>query len=341
MIPKQKITIYDLAKRLNTTPSTISRALKDHPRISKKMKEAVRGLARELNFHPDPVAHHLRTGRGLVIGVIVPRIDRHFFASVIGGIQSVAQSHGYSVIISQSNESYDKEVEAIKAMLNKKVDGIIISIASETEDYKHLSQMMERVPVIFFDRIPDLPDIDYVINDNFMMGYKAVEHLAARGYKRVVHFAGPQSLLEYRERLAGYKQAVNDLKLEFHDEYIFYNTITMPTGIDAARRILEFSEMPDAIFAAGDYPAITAIDTLKKAGYRIPEDYGVVGVANEPFVNYFSPSLTSFELFNKTMGENAAELLMNKLDAEKDNDTCQTIIIKPELIERESTLKSI
>ena len=185
------------------------------------MKEAVKELAEELNFHPDPIAHHLRTGKGLVIGVIVPRIDRHFFASVIGGIQNIAQQHGYSVIISQSNESYEKEIESIKAMLNKKVDGIIMSIASQTVDYKHLCQLMEVVPVVFFDRIPKLDSIDYVVNDNFQIGYKAVEHLIKQGYKKIAHYAGPQNLLQYRERLAGYKKALEDNNLEFREEFIY------------------------------------------------------------------------------------------------------------------------
>ena len=327
------------AKKLNTTASTVSRALKDHPRISKKMKLAVKELAEELNFQPDPVAHHLRTGRGLVIGVIVPRIDRHFFASVIGGIQSVAQSHGYSVIIAQSGESSEKEIEAIKAMLNKKVDGIIISIACENQNHKHLQQLIERLPVIFFDRIPDIKDIDFVVNDNFLIGYKAVEHLYKNGYKKIAHFAGPQSLLEYRERLNGYKEAIKDFGLEQNDDFIFDNTITMPTGIESTLKLLSMKNRPDAIFAAGDYPAITAIDTIRKAGLSVPQDIGVMGIANEPFVNYFSPSLTSFELFNKKMGENAAELLMNKLDNDNISDENQQITILPELIERNSTKK--
>ena len=257
MIPKEKITIYDLAKQLNTTASTVSRALKDHPRISKKMKQAVMELAETLNYQPDPVAHHLRKGKGLVLGIIVPRIDRNFFASVIGGIQAVAQEAGYSVIISQSNESYQKEREAVKAMATKKVDGLAISITSETTDYKHLEQIMARgIPVVFFDRIPDKDNIDCIYNDNFKVGYEAVKHLAEQGCKRIVHFAGPQTLLQYRNRLAGYKKAISDLNLEWNEDYVIYDSITMLTGVVAAETVLNMEPRPDAIFSAGDYSEI-------------------------------------------------------------------------------------
>ena len=342
MIPKEKITIYDLAKQLNTTASTVSRALKDHPRISKKMKQAVNELAEKLNYQPDPVAHHLRTGKGLVLGVIVPRIDRNFFASVIGGIQAVAQEAGYSVIISQSNESYEKEREAVKAMATKKVDGLAISIASETTDYKHLEQLIARgIPVVFFDRIPDKENIDCIYNDNFQTGYQAVKHLAEQGCRRIVHFAGPQTLLQYRNRLAGYKKAIQDLGLEWSEDYVIYDSITMPTGIEATEKVLQMNPRPDAIFSAVDYSAITAMDTIKKYGLPRLEDIAVVGVANEPVVNFLNPGLSSFDLSNKKMGEETAAMLLDKLNNADSNISKNRKIITPELITRNSSLKKI
>lgn len=342
MIPKEKITIYDLAKQLNTTASTVSRALKDHPRISKKMKQAVNELAEKLNYQPDPIAHHLRTGKGLVIGVIVPRIDRHFFASVIGGIQSVAQESGYSVIISQSNESYEKEIEAVKAMANKKIDGLAISIAAKTTEYKHLEQLMARgIPVVFFDRIPDLKEIDCVVDDNYKMGYEAVKHLYEQGCRRIAHFAGPQTLLEYRNRLAGYKQALIDLELEYREEYVVHDSITMDTGIEATNYLLQLDDRPDAIFSAGDYAAITAMDTIKKHGLSIPADIAVVGIANEPFVNYLDPALSSFDLHNKKMGEEVAKMLLDRMSNESAEKNCEKYVIDPQLIVRASSLKKL
>ncbi|MGL4292904.1 MAG: LacI family DNA-binding transcriptional regulator [Bacteroidales bacterium] len=340
MIPKEKITIYDLAKQLNTTASTVSRALKDHPRISKKMKQAVNELAEKLNYQPDPIAHHLRTGKGLVIGVIVPRIDRHFFASVIGGIQSVAQENGYSVIISQSNESYEKEVEAVKAMANKKIDGLAISIAAQTADYRHFQQLMDRgIPVVFFDRIPDMPNIDCVVDNNYKIGYEAVKHLHKQGCRKIAHYAGPQSLLEYRNRLAGYKQAIEDLGLEYKEEYVVYDSITMDTGITATQYVLSLEDRPDAIFSAGDYSAITAMDTIKKHGLAIPEDIAVIGIANEPFVNYLEPALSSFDLHNRKLGEEAAAMLIDRMNKDTNHRTGEKLVFEAELIERASSLK--
>lgn len=339
MIPKEKITIYDLAKQLNTTASTVSRALKDHPRISKKMKAAVHELADKLNYQPDPIAHHLRTGKGLVLGVIVPRIDRQFFASVIRGIQSVAQENEYGVIIAESNESYEKEIEAVKALVNKKVDGIAISISANTTDYSHLTRLMERgMPVVFFDRIPDMPGIDYVISNNYQVGYEAVCHLYEQGCRRIVHFAGPLNLLQYRERLAGYRQAILDLGLEYREEYVIENVITMIRGTEAATQLLTLQQIPDAIFSAGDYAAITAMDFLKKKGFAIPQDIAVVGVANEPFLEYLEPSLSSFELHNKQIGEETAKMLLQRMNQETD-DSPRNLVLEPKLIVRSSSIK--
>lgn len=342
MIPEGKITIYDLAKQLNTTASTVSRALKDHPRISKKMKEAVKELAEKLNYQPDPIAHHLRTGRGLVIGVVVPRIDRYFFASVIGGIQTVAEQNGYSVIISQSGESYEKEVEAVRAMANKKIDGLCISISAQTTDYRHLEQLMGRgTPIVFFDRVPDMEEINCVFDDNYQIGYKAVEHLYEQGCRRIAHFAGPQTLLEYRNRLLGYKQALTDLGLEYREELVIHNCITMERGREAAEFILSLDEKPDGIFSAGDYPAITAMDLLKKNGVRIPEDIAVVGLANEPIASYLNPGLSSFDLENNRIGQEAAALLMRRLNPKEESTepAVQKIVFEPHLIVRGSSLR--
>lgn len=340
MIPKEKITIYDLAKQLNTTASTVSRALKDHPRISKKMKQAVQELAEKLNYQPDPVAHQLRTGKGLVLGVIVPRIDRHFFASVIGGIQSIAQENGYSVIISQSNESYEKEVEVVKAMANKKIDGLAISISAQTTNYYHLEQLIERgIPVVFFDRIPELSQVDCVIDDNYKIGYDAVRHLFEQGCQKIAHFSGPHTLIQYRERMAGYKQALLDFGLPYRPEYVVEDCITMQRGIEATQYLLQLPERPDAIFSAGDYAAITAMDTIKKAGFSIPDDIAVVGVANEPFINYLDPALSSFELHNQKMGEATASMLLDRMNKTTHTFSGEKTVFDAELIARASSKK--
>ena len=193
---KTKVTIYDLAQKLGTTASTVSRALQDNPRISAKTREAVKQMARELNYIPDPVAHHLRTGRGNVLGIIVPRIDRNFFASIISSFQTVAQKANFQIIIAASNENAEEERAALRALIQKKVDGVAISLSVNTQNSKEYTELcaQHKIPLVFFDRLPiDSQDYDTVSNDNFQIGYDAVVQLHRRGCQKIGHFAGPMA----------------------------------------------------------------------------------------------------------------------------------------------------
>ena len=202
---------------------------------------------------------------------------------------------------------------------------------------------------MLFRSIPEDIDTDHVIDDNFKLGYEAVTHLISQGCKKIAHFAGPQSLLEYQERFSGYKKALEDHNIKYEDKYVVYDSITMKTGVDATNYLLNLDDLPDAIFAAGDYSAITAIDTILKAGLKVPQDIAVLGVANEPIVNYLNPSLSSFELFNRQMGEKTAHLLMRRLDKSDEinvlyeGNISETnnvhIVINPELVIRNSSKK--
>lgn len=340
MNPIQKVTIYDLAKELNTSASTVSRALQNHPRISEKMKKAVMELAEKMNYHPDPVAHHLRTGKGSVIGVIVPRIDRHFFASVIGGIESVAHAAGYGVLVSQSNERWEDEKTIVKTMVAKKIDGLAVSLASETTDYKHFDAIINRgVPVVFFDRVPLDPKSSCVKIDNRAAAYDAVMHLIEQGCRRIAHLSGPPAISVYKDRREGYVQALSDSGIEIDASLIYENSITLATGEEAGRKILEMQHLPDAIFSAGDYSAMGAMYILKKNGIRIPKDIAIVGFANEPFDSFVDPPLSSVDQMNKKMGEAVAEVLLKEMAVNPENRTWVDKILEPALIVRESSLK--
>lgn len=335
-----KVTINDLAKELNTSASTVSRALQNHPRISAKMKAAVLELAKKMNYHPDPVAHHLRTGKGFVIGVIVPRIDRHFFASVIGGIESIAHENGYSVLVSQSNERYDDEKAIVKTMMSKKIDGLAVSLASETIDYKHFETAISAgIPVVFFDRVPLEPISSMVEVDNFQASYDAVQHLISQGCRRIAHLSGPMTLSVYRKRKEGYIKALEDAKIPVEDELILENSITLVTGEEAGLKILNMKNRPDGIFSAGDYSAIGVMHTLRNGGLRIPQDISVVGFANEPFDSFVDPPLTSVDQKNREMGKNVAELLLKKMNHESEMEHRECILLQPDLVKRESSLK--
>ncbi|MCP9612129.1 LacI family DNA-binding transcriptional regulator [Coprobacter tertius] len=336
----RKVTIYDLAKELNTSASTVSRALQNHPRISVKMKAAVLELAEKMNYHPDPVAHHLRTGKGLVLGVVVPRIDRHFFSSVIGGIESVAYANGYGVLVSQSNEKYEDEKSIVKTMMAKKIDGLAVSLASETIDYSHFENVMKnRIPLVFFDRVP-LSHVSCTVEvDNFTAAYKVVCHLISQGCKRIAHLAGPLSISVYRQRYEGYLKALEDSGLKMMPELIIENSITLVTGEAAGIKILDMHVRPDGVFSAGDYSAIGLIHALKDGGLSVPEDIAVVGFANEPFDSFVDPPLSSVDQRNNEMGKNVAELLLSKI-ADPDNmHSIEHMVLDTNLVVRKSSLK--
>ena len=336
-----RVTIYDLAKALDTTASTVSRALQNHPRISKKMKARVVELAAQLNFQPDPVAMHLRTGKSSVIAVIVPRINRNFFASVIGGIEQVAYKNGYSVIFSQSNENYETEKAITKTLYTKKIDALAVSLSAETTNYAHFLPFINKgTPIVFFDRVPDGLEATKVEIDNYAAAYQSVEHLIAQGCKKIFHLAGPLSLSVYRNRLNGYLAAMRDNGLIVEENWIYNNAITLETGIAVVEKIIEHNDLPDAILAAGDFSAMGVMMTLKKAGIKIPEQIALIGFANEMFDLFVEPQLTSVDLYSHELGETTAELLIEQLDQEPADREIKHIQFPPNLIIRGSSQRS-
>lgn len=342
MVEKSKVTIYDLATRLNTTASTVSRALQNNPRISQKMRDQVQQLARELNYQPNPIAHHLRTGRGNVLGIIVPRIDRNFFASAISAFQEIAQKQNFSVIIAASNESLLEEQKAVRAMIAKKVDGLAISLSVESAKQQYEEECKAyNIPLVFFDRIPLSAHVDTVANDNYQIGYDAVVQLYKIGCTKIGHFSGPMTLRAYTERFDGYRKALQDLGLPYNEEWVFHNGITLETGAEAAQKILNSNNRPDGIFSAGDFSAITAMDIFTKKGLKIPQDIAIIGVANEPFDNFLCTPLSSFDLHQQRMGELTAQMLLARIsgNGSEIGNRPYNRIVQHDLILRDSALK--
>lgn len=337
---KGKITIYDLAQQLHTTASTVSRALQDNPRISAKMRAAVKKLAQELHYIPDPVAHHLRTGKGNVLGIIVPRIDRNFFASIISSFQQMASKHNYQVIITASGESKEEEENAIRALIQKKVDGIAMSLSIESCDVDYSSLLeAHKIPLVYFDRVPFNAISDTVNNDNFQLGYDAVVQLHKIGCRKIGHFAGTLNHPEYAERYKGYCKALKDLGLPQREDWLFKSTITIEAGTEAAQRVLQMKDRPDGIFSSGDFPAITAIDLFRRKGLNVPKDIAIIGVANEPFDSYLSTPLASFDLHQQRIGEMAARILLARLGEEDEElKDPSHIIVNHDLILRDSAI---
>lgn len=335
----KKVTLQDLAHQLHTTPATVSRALQDNPRIGKKMIQAVKELAEKMNYHPDPVAHHLRTGKGSVIGVIVPRIDRTFFASVIGGIERVAGEAGYSVIISQSNESYENEKAAVRAMLMKKVDALAISLAAETTDYSHFDPFLSKnIPLVFFDRTPETLRVNKIEVNNFESSYQSVCHLLQQGCRRIAHLSGPLNLNVYRDRRKGYEQALADHRIPF-DASLVKDGITLETGKRAAIEFLQSGSLPDGIFCAGDFSAIGVMHGLRAAGISVPREVAVIGFANEPFCEFVDPPLSSVDQLTLPIGEEVASLLLREMEVPAGERMPRTVELAARLVVRNSSLR--
>jgi len=338
---KHRVTIHDLAHELNTTASTVSRALQDHPRISQSMKAAVWDLAKKLNYQPNPIASSLRKGKGNTIGVIIPRIDRYFFSSVISGIEDVAYESGYNVLICQSYDSWEREKAIVDTLINGKVDGLMVSLATGTKDYKHFQLVQSKeLPLIFFDRIPNDMDVNKVEIDDFAGAFKAVDHLVAEGCKRIVHFCGPQHVSVYRNRFEGYKAALLKNGLFFDAGLVFNDIITRDSGEQSAMIISQMKPLPDGIFSASDFSALGAIIKLKELGLQVPLDIAIVGFANEPYDDMLNPGLSSIDQHSIEMGHNVAKLFLEEVSNPQAVLVPKRIILNPELHIRGSSMKN-
>jgi len=341
MTKPKEVTIYDLARKLNISIATVSRALKDDPVVSKKTKKKIFDLAEEMGYRYNHFARNLREQRTYTVGVIVPRLNSYFMSTVIAGIESVANNEGYNLIISQSSESAEKEINSAKTMFNNRVDGLLVSLAYDTEDIKHFDQFFRKnIPLIFFDRVMDHPDCTNVLIDNRRGAYEATTHLIGQGCRRIVHITATPKRNVYVDRLAGYKQALADNKIPFSEDYILVNNLSQEAGVQAAEAILKMNPLPDAVFVANDNCAVGCIQALKKAGIRIPHDIAFIGFNNDPVCTVIEPNLTTINYPGYKMGEMAAGSLINHLNGITSIDATNTILLRSELIIRASSMKS-
>lgn len=308
-----QITIKDIARILGISPSTVSRALKDHPDINSDTKKAVNELASKLNYQPNAVALSLKNSRSNTIGIIIPEIVHYFFSSVISGIEDIASQRGYTVIICQSNESFDREVANAKALLSHRVDGILISISKQTNTFNHFENLQEGgIPLVFFDRIAPGINADQVIIDDIEASYHATRHLIENGCKRIAHFAGPQSLVIGRDRLQGYIDALTEAGLPV-DNRLIIQADTFEKARNTVGQMLDSGIVPDGIFAVNDMTAIGAMQTIQKRGLRIPDDVSIVGFSDGYLSGVTDPHLSSVDQHGYEMGTIAAEILFKRI----------------------------
>lgn len=339
MSSKKEITIYDIAESLNLSSATVSRGLKDHPAIRKETKKRILDKAKELGYRHNHFASNLRRNRTNTIGVIVPRLNSYFMSSVIAGIEKVANEAGYNLVISQSLESEKKEFVNIKTMFNTRVDGLLVSLAYDTEDDSHFKMILDKgIPLIFFDRIFEHPQCTSVVIDNYAAGYAMTEHLIQQGCQRIVHITANIKRNVYADRLHGYKQALADHAIPYDENLIFVNNLAEKACVEAVRSILQMDPMPDAIFSSNDTSAVVCIRELKMAGIKIPRDIAVAGFNNETVATVIEPNLTTINYPGQEMGEICASILIRKLTKSQD-ENLNRVVLRHQLIVRDSSLK--
>ncbi len=334
-----QITIKDIARILGISPSTVSRALKDHPDINTDTKKAVNELARKLKYQPNAVALSLKNSRSNTIGIIIPEIVHYFFSSVISGIEDVASQKGYTVIICQSNESFAREVANANALLSHRVDGILISISKETNSFDHFMNLQEGgIPLVFFDRIAPGIDADQVITDDIDASYNATRHLIENGRKRIAHFAGPQGLVIGRNRLQGYLNALTEAGLPI-DNRLIIEADTFEKARNTVGEMLDAGIVPDGIFAVNDMTAIGAMQTIMKRGYKIPDDVSIVGFSDGYLSGITEPHISSVHQHGYEMGTTAAEMLFHRILSDEEEYVPEIKVLKADLIVRGSSEK--
>ena len=338
--PEKEVTIYDIAQKLNISAATVSRGLKDHPGINKNTKKKILAAADEMGYRSNSFASSLRTKRGNVIGVIVPRLNSNFMSDVIAGIEKIVNDSGYNLFISQSLETMEKEVSNAKAMFNNRVDGLLVSLAYNTDNIDHFEAFIKRdIPVIFFDRVVEHEHCPSIFIDNCKAAYNITTHLIEQGCKRIVHIAGNQLRNVYRDRFNGYKKALEDHKITFDDELLIINDLSAHAGIQAAQQILKMTVMPDGVFASNDLCAISCMQVLKSEGIKIPKDIAFAGFNNDPTSCVIEPNLTTIDYKGYEMGEVAAKVLIGHLDRNNDLQQTHSLILRSELIVRDSSRK--
>lgn len=332
-----KITIHDIAKILNINSSTVSRALNNSSKVTQKTKDKIIAKANELGYQRNHLASNLRKSKTYTIGVIVPRISRHFFSRAIAGIEEAAYQEGYNVIICQSLESVDREKKIMDTLLSNRVDGVLISISMESVNQDHFKAFRTQgTPIVFFDRPCNISENTNVIIDDFKAGFDATEHLIDVGCQDIAHFSGPQNIELYVKRCNGYKAALVKHGIPIRNEYIIESHLMQEDGIRNAEKLRDLPTV-DGVFSANDTAAISAMQYLKEKNVNVPSDIAFVGFSNEPISAVIEPSLTTVIQPDFEMGKEAVKLLINEIVNKVDKN--QTKIFPSELVYRNSTKK--
>ncbi|HYO21397.1 MAG TPA: LacI family DNA-binding transcriptional regulator [Flavisolibacter sp.] len=340
MANEKEVTIYDIAKRLKVSPATVSRGLQDHPSISKKTKKKIFDMVDEMGYRTNHFARNLRQQETKTIGVIVHELNSSFITSVLAGIEKVTTEAGYDLIITHSSESSKKEAANAKNLFHKRVDGLIASLSFDTTNLDHYRPFMDKgVPVLFFDRVEQDGNNTVVVIDNAKCGYIATSHLIEQGCKRIAHITASLQRNVYSQRYKGYQDALFDNKIPFEESLLILTDLSEKAGAEAAMQILKMKPRPDGVFITNDFVAAVCMRTLKEHGILIPQDIAVVGFNNDVIGKLIEPALTTVNYPGADMGDIAARNLISHLKGISNIHQTNTIIVRSELIVRNSSLK--
>ena len=332
----RKTTIVDIARELDLSPSTVSRALNGIGRMNQETRLKILNLAQKWGYHPNPHAQRLKKAKTSTIGLIVPELTHHFYSQIIKGVDSVLDDVGYQQIICVSNEEYEKENKAAIALLNARVDGLLVALSNETKEYSHIQQIIdEEIPVVFLDRMCEDIQAPYVTTDDFEGAKMATKYLIDIGSRSIGFIQGPENISTTFNRLTGYKEALRGSKISLNEKII----IKHENDNIFTERIRELVEVYhiDAILAHSDYHAFKAMKELQSMGFRIPEDINIIGYADEPLASYTTPNITTVKQPAFEIGKVGMELLMSQIET---GVVGQARILDTELIIRGSTCES-
>lgn len=333
------VTIKDIAKILNVSVSTVSRALRDTYDVNQETKERILSLAAELNYKPNFNATGLAQGSTHNIGVVLPFITNYYFSTVITGIQEVAYNDNYNIILFITNDSSERELSIIQNLSLSRLDGLLVSVSSNSDSCNHFQEIIdEGTPIVFFDRVASNIDTSKVMQDDYNGAFEAVEHLIESGYSKIAHIAGPKGLDFTEKRLNGYLDALKKHGLAASEEWIIYSGFSQEYGEADTYQLLQCEQRPDAIFAVNDRKAIGAIVALKNNGVVIGKEIGVIGFTDDPICTIISPSITTIAEPAFEIGKTCCELLLKHIN--KKNFNPHEVILPGKLMVRDSTRRN-
>ncbi|MBO9635488.1 MAG: LacI family DNA-binding transcriptional regulator [Chitinophagaceae bacterium] len=340
MKEKKDVTIYDIAQKLSLSSATVSRALKDHPAINKNTRRKIQQTAKEMGYRANTFASNLRKQKTNTIGVMVHELNSNFITSVLAGIEQVTTEAGYDLLIAHSSESFQKEAANAMNFFHKRVDGLIASLSFDTEGLDHFQVFAEKnIPVIFFDRVEENSESTKVIIDNYKCGYQATEHLIEQGCRNIVLVTANLKRNVYAQRHKGYADALFDHNIPYNKEHVLIKDLSEQCGVEAALQILQMDPRPDGVFITNDFSAAVCMQTLKENGVRVPQDIAIVGFNNDAIGKIVEPKLTTINYPGSDIGEIAARNLINHLEGLSDIRHTQTVVVRSELIIRESSVR--